>query len=75
MPKTDEMSVVAAIEMMRHSVERELENVAEVGSRAFQDQDMDTVERAMKRTRRIREFKEQLLPALEAWNTLGREET
>jgi hypothetical protein len=74
MPKTDEMSVVAAIEMMRHSVERELENVAEVGSRAFQDQDMDTVERAMKRTRRIREFKEQLLPALEAWNTLGREE-
>jgi hypothetical protein len=35
---------------------------------------MDTVERAMKRTRRIREFKEQLLPALEAWNTLGREE-
>ncbi len=75
MPKTDEMSVVAAIEMMRHSVERELENVAEVGSRAFQDQDMDTVERAMKRTRRIREFKEQLLPALEAWNTLGREES
>ena len=74
MPKTDEMSVIAAIEMMRHSVDCELINVAENGARAFQDQDMDAVEKAMKRTRRVQEFKDQLLPALAAWEKLGREE-
>ncbi|HEY9756966.1 MAG TPA: hypothetical protein V6C97_17500 [Oculatellaceae cyanobacterium] len=74
MPKTDEMSVVAAIEMMKHSVDQELVNLAEHGARAFQNQDMDAVEKAMKRTRRVQEFKDILVPALSTWDSLGKDD-
>jgi hypothetical protein len=74
MPKTEEMSVVAAIEMMKHSVDQELVALAEHGARAFQDQDMDAVEKAMKRTRRVQEFKDLLLPALSTWDALGKDD-
>ena len=56
-------------------MDSELETVAESGARAFQNQDMDAVERAMKRTRRVQEFKDQLVPALAAWEKVGRDET
>jgi hypothetical protein len=74
MAKVEVMGVSAAIELMRASVEEELERLVTQGSQAFQSHDMDAVERVVRRTRRVQEFASQLLPALESWDILGKED-
>jgi hypothetical protein len=70
MLKMEDGNITAALEMMKHSVDKELESLAKSGARAFENQDMSAVERAMKRTKKVKEFKEQLGPVLSLWERL-----
>lgn len=70
MLKMEDGNITAALEMMKHSVDKELDSLAKAGARAFENQDMSAVERAMKRTKKVKEFKEQLGPVLALWERL-----
>jgi hypothetical protein len=70
MLKMEDGTITAALEMMKHSVDKELESLAKSGARAFENQDMVAVERALKRTKKVKEFKEQLGPVLSLWERL-----
>ena len=70
MLKMEDGNVTAALEMMKHSVDKELESLAKSGARAFENQDMTAVEWALKRTKKVKEFKEQLAPVLSLWERL-----
>ena len=70
MLKMEDGTITAALEMMKHSVDKELESLAKSGARAFENQDMTAVERALNRTKKVKEFKEQLGPVLSLWERL-----
>jgi hypothetical protein len=74
MLKTEELTIASACEMMRHSIDKELEAITRVGMRAFENQDLAAIEKAMKRTKKVKEFKEQLSPVLSMWDRVEHEE-
>jgi hypothetical protein len=74
MLKTEELTIASACEMMRHSIDKELEAITRSGMRAFENQDLAAIEKAMKRTKKVKEFKEQLSPVLSMWDRLDHEE-
>jgi hypothetical protein len=74
MLKTEELTIASACEMMRHSIDKELESITRSGMRAFENQDLAAIEKAMKRTKKVKEFKEQLSPVLSMWERLDHED-
>jgi hypothetical protein len=74
MLKTEDLTIASACEMMRHSIDKELEAITRSGMRAFENQDLAAIEKAMKRTKKVKEFKEQLSPVLSMWDRLEHEE-
>ncbi len=74
MLKTEELTIPAACEMMKRSIDRELEICTKAGMQAFEGQDLPAIERAMKRTRKLKEFKEKLAPVLSAWEQMEHED-
>ncbi len=74
MLKTEELTIASACEMMRHSIDKELESITRSGMRAFENQDLGAIEKAMKRTKKVKDFKEQLSPVLSMWERMDHEE-
>lgn len=74
MLKTDELSIASACEMMRHSIDKELDSCTKAGMRAFENQDLPAIERMMKRTKKLKDFKEQVIPVLSDWERIEHED-
>jgi len=65
------ISVPEAFEIMEQAIDHELEALASDGAKAFQDQDMAAAEKTLKRTTRLKAFRERVKALLAEWQAFA----
>lgn len=67
---SEPMTLSAAFDAVLRAMEFELENLAQVGAQAFEDKDQMRVDAVMKRTNKVKAYRERLRGAITEWKSI-----
>lgn len=67
---SEPMTLSAAFDAVLRAMEFELENLAQIGSQAFEDKDQVRVDAVMKRTNKVKAYRERLRGAITEWKAI-----